>query len=875
MSGVSRVSIPSSVRKTIQNIKEIAKNHSDEEIYAMLKECSMDPNETVQKLLYQDTFHEVKRKRDKRKESNMDAADTKWRPGLHGRGVRGGRGNYTSRYVSRDFGAGRNIGSGKENGIIQFRNKDTASSSSHTPLVTETEVAVIENGPAASTSSLPSGPNKAEHLSADEPSSSGGGTSAEEKPAVEINKIGIHSDQGKSSLSDTIQCLSSSSISSSPGVYASAVDPVLIRSLEGRIPGLVGTIRRGAANHRFAAETDADTVSQDAGGSEFSILNEIGASEKNSSCGNGKVHGSSLKCDENQVSDSFQAAPSASIVGSSGSRPSSNYSNRAQHASGHLKAVPVKEWKPKSTNVSPVPTSEVVSTSTDEREAISSSSVVSDFMVCDDNVKMKLEDLRISDNQYVIIPEHLQVPECERSGLTFGSFGSNFGLTIMAKRETDIDEIPEEPLKSPGKYEGNVDELPSSNRNSAPVVEDDSYAENQQHEFPENSSTRVSHSPSLSETAAYDQTKAEVSVPIEESQGIVVHTPPSYSNLSLVPPVLGSHFATFEGADVQARDNTRLPSFVIPQTFDPSANYYASIYRPTDGDGRFSPFLNPTAVPKYGGNIAVLPSQTGQSPQEGGNSLVLSSTGSSPLVTQAGVMQTSLPVSQQPVPVFRQPAGVHISPYPPNYVPYSQYYSPFYVPHPAAIHHFLGNAAMYPQQPPSGNIYPPQTVTAGVNSVKYPISQYKPASNSGPIGQGTYSLNPAGYSSVSVGNSSGSEDLSSQFKENNVFLTGQQSEGSAVWISPNARDISSLQTSSFYNVPPQGQPLAFAPTQSGHPAAAFTGLYHPSQSVAAGSVHPLLQQSQAMTGASEIAGPPPGVYQQPQRGSQINWVNNY
>lgn len=53
MSAFSRASIPSSVKKTIQNIKEIAGNHSDDEIYSTLKECSMDPNETAQKLLFQ------------------------------------------------------------------------------------------------------------------------------------------------------------------------------------------------------------------------------------------------------------------------------------------------------------------------------------------------------------------------------------------------------------------------------------------------------------------------------------------------------------------------------------------------------------------------------------------------------------------------------------------------------------------------------------------------------------------------------------------------------------------------------------------------------------------------------------------------------
>lgn len=48
----TRVAIPSSAKKTVDNIKEITgHNHGEDEIYAMLKECSMDPNETAHKLL--------------------------------------------------------------------------------------------------------------------------------------------------------------------------------------------------------------------------------------------------------------------------------------------------------------------------------------------------------------------------------------------------------------------------------------------------------------------------------------------------------------------------------------------------------------------------------------------------------------------------------------------------------------------------------------------------------------------------------------------------------------------------------------------------------------------------------------------------------
>ena len=51
--GGFRVSISSSMREVIQNIKEVTGDHTEEEIYAMLKDCAMDPNETVQKLLMQ------------------------------------------------------------------------------------------------------------------------------------------------------------------------------------------------------------------------------------------------------------------------------------------------------------------------------------------------------------------------------------------------------------------------------------------------------------------------------------------------------------------------------------------------------------------------------------------------------------------------------------------------------------------------------------------------------------------------------------------------------------------------------------------------------------------------------------------------------
>ncbi|KAK6797271.1 hypothetical protein RDI58_004973 [Solanum bulbocastanum] len=95
--GVGVQSIPAGSRKMVQSLKEIV-NCPEPEIYAMLKECNMDPNEAVNRLLTQDTFHEVKSKREKRKESK-DTTESRPRGAISnsGRGSRGG----AERYVGR------------------------------------------------------------------------------------------------------------------------------------------------------------------------------------------------------------------------------------------------------------------------------------------------------------------------------------------------------------------------------------------------------------------------------------------------------------------------------------------------------------------------------------------------------------------------------------------------------------------------------------------------------------------------------------------------------------------------------------------------------------------------------------------------------
>ncbi|KAK1273788.1 hypothetical protein QJS04_geneDACA016481 [Acorus gramineus] len=836
--GGYRVSIPGSVRKTIQNLREITGNHSDEEIYAVLKECSMDPNETAQKLLLQDPFHEVKRKRDRKKENptSKEPVDSRWRPVMQGRGGRGGRGNYSSRYISRDALGGRSANVGKENEGNQ--GADKAVTSSAMPVLETEDKSALSSAVTGTSNPMTMAHAGSAYGQAFHGSGGSGISPAAEGPTTENTS---HVD---------VKISSSSVVGTDHGQPLQSSDPVLVPSLDSRNPGAVGTIRREIGSQRTGAGSTNKKTSREAVDSDIS-----------SSSMHGKFPSKSQGVEVNHITEASQVSSSSSRAGTSVSRPSSNYNNRSQLIGSQKAVGPIKEWKPKPTNPMPAQASGTTSTSnvtSITTEAIPQSLPTASSLTSEENavkIQKKLEEIRFSERQHVIIPRHLQVPEAERSGLSFGSFDVNFGTSTSVANGPFSEKCSTPLSESSEEIEDAVEESSPRFQNVPTTIEDQDYTENPQSptRMPQTfSSVEADDLSSIPAAAEHDQSKPEMDNS-SSHQYSVVHTTPINSGFGLGQ-----------------------------QPFDPSTSYYTQFYRPgADGDGRFSPFLAGGSATKFNGNIAVLPTQAGQSPQEmqSGNSLVLSTTGPTPLVTQsAGGMQTSLAVTQQPVPIFRQPV---LSPYPPNYIPYNQYFSPFYVPQPT-LHHFLSNTG-FPQQSPTGGVFPP--AAAPGTAVKYSVPQYKPGSNVGslphigmPTGYGPYSSGlAAGYNAsppVSAGNSAGNEDLAaSQYKENNVYITGQQSEGSAVWIPAPGRDMSGLQASSFYNLPPQGQHMAFSPAQAGH--GPFAGIYHPTQTVAAATVHPLLQQSQTVAGGVEMVGPPNNVYQQQPQRTQVNWTNNY
>ena len=132
----------------------------------------------------------------------------------------------------------------------------------------------------------------------------------------------------------------------------------------------------------------------------------------------------------------------------------------------HSAVVANKEWKPKSMHTNPAQASgtPVISDVSTMVEAVSESLPVPGT-VASENTTLKLEkrldELQLSDRQHVIIPNHLQVPESERHGLSFRSFDSSFNLSIGAANGAASDKSTTPPSESSQEIEENVED-PSS-----------------------------------------------------------------------------------------------------------------------------------------------------------------------------------------------------------------------------------------------------------------------------------------------------------------------------------------------------------------------------------------------------------------------------
>ncbi|KAM5582679.1 hypothetical protein ABKV19_002887 [Rosa sericea] len=520
--GETRVSIPDNVHSTIQNIREITKKlHSDDEIYAVLKECSMDPNETAQKLLYLDTFHEVKKRRDRRKENLKGRAseDSRTAPGAHRRMVRGGgQGNYSS-----DAGGGRNSSARRENGASHVA--DGGSLSSFMPGQQKTK-----NNAAAPIAKASIGiPNGIKNLS--------NGTSShvsapKSSAGVDANKLGATApryavvvastpvvglkDQRKAPTTTSDHLPNSATSASDSGVYASASDA----SLSTHIP-------------------ENKDVSGD------SVVIELSKSENVAS-----------KSDNDVIKEKTQ--------------------------SDNAKAIG-KNWYTKSSEP-PSPTHDgsqaILPSNSDGESQLESTDALKVATLGVETVAVEPfsqlpPDSSLSDTKLVTFPNHIKVPESFRNVLTFGSINSTFGMSVDSVNGTDgngstggvessqdTDEAAKEPSPSvASSVQGDFSEnpLPSPNVLEKLLPPEGNVS----------SESNVSSAPDSDSKS--ELLKQDLQLPPEVPHNLTALNGPSYS-LGFLPPMLGGQVLQVEGHDNQAHEAPRVSNFGGNSVGVPSPN---------------------------------------------------------------------------------------------------------------------------------------------------------------------------------------------------------------------------------------------------------------------------------------------------------------
>ncbi|KAJ7550269.1 hypothetical protein O6H91_07G091400 [Diphasiastrum complanatum] len=959
--GGGSAAIPNTARKLVQTIKEIVAGNSDDDIYSMLKECNMDLDQTVQRLLNQDPFHEVKRKRDKKKEAatreNTEARVRSPSIGISSRGGRSsgsldrnvGRGNSLPRYGSNEFSGGRGkVFIAKENGIHPSGRTSTVSVDS---APTAGAAGGLKSSPRIPSSvpetigtsfvSQNNGATHAHNVSGPQlrwvAAGSGNATMAEilkangpHPPALPANDTVNIAPLPLSTPSLMQSPISSSGLSVS-GVYSSLSDPVLQRPLDLRISGSPGAIKKGVGtvgNQRPVGDRAPISYSSDGNSASSSLLQAqissgtiIGPPIGGHDVELHKEHSNLSVPPSGPLTQSITASlPLADISSSiedqsletgvpavSDSPPSrtgiisNQFSNRQlyqpqQPPVGTQKSSGAGlEWKPKSIGqgsigiTGPIGTSSAIAAADSLKSPPSSAPAES---IALSSATSKFQGLSMHDDQPVIMPNHLQISEADRTHLSFGSFEAGFGSSFSTNFGSD--ERSRSPVKetSIAAEPSAVEKLSSSMVTSAAVPLSQSYIQHQE------TSVQVENSSSITEVAAVSLAGPVVSQSEVSRPGPIVQqgppypylpTVPNYPGFGLIPQIQGGQFA-FEPSESLAADVPRLSSLMQPYT-DPTTSYYTPTFRPvSDTDSRYPSFLSSKAIGKYNGNVAPV---TGQSlpSQESGSSMAPSSTGPASQTSPTSSVQAVPTMPQQPLPIHAY-AAHHAS------VPLGHYTNVFgyqYVPpsypylHTPYQHNFAGSGG-YPQ-PPAGSNYPSpgNTYPLGTGlAVKYPLTQYK--SGSGTVnthaasaaGFGAYTTAPSGYAgnpTVTIGTASGYEEVGGpQYKESNLYIPSQQAEGSTIWVQTQlSRDIAAagMQASSYYNLPGQGQHSPYAHAQQhAHalPAGTYANLYHASQSAPTPSAHQMLQQQQTL-GTGGAGGAQGGAYQQAR--VQQNWGNNY
>lgn len=801
-------SIPSVSRKIVQSLKEIV-NCPEPEIYAMLKECNMDPNEAVNRLLSQDPFREVKSKREKKKEGK-DTSESRPR-GTSSTSNRGRIG--TDRYPSRggssaESGALHGRPAHKENGPNAYASSLSSTSAvagnntsrrptSYSDAAAVASATVTEvKGPAlgmldsASLVSQPSGyqpawvaspgqVSMADIVKMGKPQSKASSTS---------HNVNHHHIQGPSSTAYQNLRFSEDHASKvlvehlEPGVssaqHASMDDEW--PSIEQPVPTSLPSVSKPPVDHELHPDSSNlpfDTINIPSGADEVQAI-EDGSIEDHEANHVGPPTISSRKLQEDN-------SGSASLFDNDLYRNRGSYQPQ-NHTYDHQGV---------------------------EDGGMSVSSVTANLQ----QLSLQKEDRELTlerDGPSVVIPDHLQVQSADCSHLSFGSFGSGIGASFSGPSasipvKTHLEEDPTEADGSSGGH--------TETRNS------EYYGDESLRNASDGS---LFHRTGVS-TGSYDSSSASQAEPLkveslEVERGNQYAFPSSTPGYSFEnPQQLNIGFS--ESQTSSQMQNLSPFANVMPSYTNsvPNTLLAASVPSGRESDLPYPFPVTQSMATKYGNSVSSI----------GGPSISMAEA-----VKNVGFSSTQL------TPQTVSGTGVATGPALPQHLaahPYSQPTLPLGPFANMIGYPFLPQSYAYMpsfQQAFAGNSTYHQSLAAVLPQYKNSVSvsslpqSAAVASGYGAFGSsttlpGNFAMNQAAAPS---GTNLGYDDvLSAQYKDSNHLISLQQSDSSGMWMhGPGSRTMSAVPASTYYSFQGQNQqPGGFR--QGQQPSQNYGGLGYP------------------------------------------------
>ncbi|XP_027359710.1 uncharacterized protein LOC113868382 isoform X3 [Abrus precatorius] len=820
--------IPPSSRKMVQSLKEIVSNFPDNEIYAMLKDCNMDPNEAVSRLLSQDPFHEVKSKREKKKEFRLlfqskDPTDSRPR-GINSTSSRGGNRAGTDRHVGRGGGN-------------QFSSSDSGLQAK--PLYKKDNGTPAYGGSTSSASSV-LGNNVYRRL----PSYSD--SVVTEKPFA----LGIGDGLSSSSQHTGLQ----SAWTGNAG-QVSMADIVKMGRPQAKASVYNSSIQSGNHQNVLVPPAALDHNLHSFQGHSSKVA------ETNTNSGRVISHNVSQNDEWPSIENQHDARVFADVDAQANSEYYMNSSSFAE-----------SDWQQK-THIDEHGEEDGSVESEDNvgSASISAKSASEDTGAEDDvsSVAANLEQLNIErddkgteaeeDNPSVVIPNHLQLHTPECLNLSFGSFGSA------------------NPLLRSGPYtssqlKSNLEEDTAGTTDVSTVGNSD--ARNPDYYGDEHLVNTTSDGNLVQGTGVNAGTYEHTSISQQEA---LKPEPPETVQENQYPFPSSSHGFTYENdqqpevtfphSQTSSQMQNLAPfSSVMAYTNSLPSALLASTVQTAREDIPYSPFPATQSMPTKYSNIAssiggstinmseALRAGSISTPQANAQTLPGASVATGPALPQHLAVH---PYSQHTLPLghFANMIG-----YP--FLPQSYTYMPS-----AFQQTFAGNSTYHQSL---AAVLPQYKNSVSVSSL--PQSAAIPSGygfgNSTSIPGGNFSLNPP---AAPTGTTIGYDDvLNSQFKDNNHMISLQQNESSPMWVQgPGSRTMSAVPPSTYYSVQGQNQqPGGFRQRQQ-QPSQHFGAHGYPNfyQSQTGISLeHQQQNPREASLGGSQS---------QPSKQSQQIWQNSY